>query len=321
MRRGIAFLILAAALMLSLIPTVAHATDRCFTNGYGTCSQGMGGAGVAFPIGQLSAATNPASLAAGDAGWEIGVGPFNPNRSYTVTGTPSGYPGTFGLAPGEVSSDSSLFFMPQFGFSKKMGEWSPMFSFGASYQSRTYMSKFDKYSGLFAEQGEFDIPSSWTIGIGLKPTKALDLAFDVQRIRYSDVKSVGHPMLPNLTQSALGTAGGAGFGWQDMTVFEAGLPYRAGGRWTWRGCNSYGNQPVPSSEVLFNILAPGVVQQHATIGFSKEVAPRRSFDFALTRAFSSTVTGPNPLEVPGKQQIAITMEQWVFTFGYSVRFK
>jgi len=421
MRRETAFLAVAVALMLTLTPLVAHATDGYFTNGYGTCSQGMGGAGVAFALGQISPATNPAALAAGSAGWELGFGLFNPNRSYDVTGAPSGYPGTFGLAPGEVSSGSSLFVMPHFGFSTRvgghsvvglalygnggmntnydtktfgfsptgvnmsqlfiaptwattfggchsvgvtavlayqmfkveglqafspfssnpakltnnstagafgggvrvgyLGEWSPMFSFGASYQSRVYMSTFDAYSGLFAEQGDFDVPSNWTLGIGLKPTKALDLAFDVQQIRYSEVQSVGNPMLPNLMQAPLGAAGGAGFGWQDMTVFKAGVQFRAGGGWTWRGGYSYGNQPVPTSEVLFNIIAPGVTQQHATFGFSKEVAPHRSFDFALVRAFNATVTGANPLEAPGQQTIALNMDQWVFTFGYSVSFK
>ena len=41
------------------------------------------------------------------------------------------------------------------------------------------MSEFDEYAGLFAEQGDFDIPSNWVIGIAIKPTENLDIAVDV----------------------------------------------------------------------------------------------------------------------------------------------
>lgn len=64
---------------------------------------------------------------------------------------------------------------------------------GVNYSSRVYMSEFDKYEGLFAEQGDFDIPENYAIGIAYKPTAELDLYFDIQRINYSDVKSVGNP--------------------------------------------------------------------------------------------------------------------------------
>ncbi|MEQ1488345.1 MAG: outer membrane protein transport protein, partial [Methylotenera sp.] len=40
-----------------------------------------------------------------------------------------------------------------------IGQINDTVTLGATYQSRTYMSKFDKYKGLFAEQGDFDIPS------------------------------------------------------------------------------------------------------------------------------------------------------------------
>ena len=86
----------------------------------------------------------------------------------------------------------------------------------------------------------------------------MDIAVDVQQVLYSGVASVGNPLLPNLMQSPLGTDGGAGFGWEDMTTIKGGVQLRAGEGWTWRAGYSYGSQPIPESEVLFNILAPGV---------------------------------------------------------------
>jgi long-chain fatty acid transport protein len=415
-------LALAAALMLLLVaPAQILATDGYFTLGYGTRSQGMGGTGVAFPLGTMSPATNPAGLALGDGGWELGVGLFNPNRAYEVTGIPSGYPGTVGLAPGKFESGSKLFPIPHFGFAKRaganamfgiamygnggmntnysaktfgfspvgvnlsqlfiaptyaarfggkhaigvtgligyqmfeakglqafsafssdptkltnngndssmgfgvrvgyLGQLSKQFAIGASYQSRIAMGEFKKYAGLYAEQGDFDIPSNWTVGVAITPNDKVRIAVDVQQMRYSEVKSVGNPMLPNLMQAPLGADGGAGFGWDDMTAVKFGIEHRVSDSFTWRAGYAYGQQPIPSSEVLFNILAPGVIEQHATFGFSKAVGDGKNLDFALTRAFNKNVSGPNPLEVPGLQTITLGMDQWVFTVGYAVRFK
>ena len=115
-----------------------------------------------------------------------------------------------------------------------LGELTDWLSVGASYQSRISMSSFDKYSGLFAEKGGFDIPQTFTGGIAVKPADKLTVALDVQWINYESVKSVGNDFLPNLALSPLGTTSGAGFGWHDMTVYKAGLQYEAGKDWVLR---------------------------------------------------------------------------------------
>jgi hypothetical protein len=38
------------------------------------------------------------------------------------------------------------------------------------------------------------------------------------------------------------------------------------------------------------------------------------------RALNGKVTGANPLEVPGRQQIKLSMNQWEYEVGYSVKF-
>ncbi|HHL42987.1 MAG TPA: hypothetical protein ENJ42_05165, partial [Hellea balneolensis] len=53
------------------------------------------------------------------------------------------------------------------GFGGRIGlEWevSDAVRIGGTYQTKINMSKFDKYAGLFANGGEFDIPSSFQIG-------------------------------------------------------------------------------------------------------------------------------------------------------------
>ena len=46
-----------------------------------------------------------------------------------------------------------------------------------------------------------------------------------------------------------------------MTIFKFGIMYKLPEMWTLYGGYSYGQQPIPEAEVLFNILAPGTVEQ------------------------------------------------------------
>lgn len=180
------------------------------------------------------------------------------------------------------------------------------------------MSEFDKYAGLFAEQGDFDIPANWSIGLAAKATPDLTFALDLQKIYYSDVNAVGNAMLPNLQTSLLGDNGGAGFGWEDMTVIKAGAQWKSSPEWTWRAGLSFADQPIPDSEVLFNILAPGVIETHATLGFTRALAANQDLDVALMRGFSNSVSGTNALDPA--QTIELKMDQWEIALGYSYKF-
>ena len=193
-------------------------------------------------------------------------------------------------------------------------------SLGISFSPTIQMSKFDAYCGLFAQEGSFDIPASATAGLAYELVEPLTVTADYQRIHYSDIPAVGNAFLPNIATSPLGSEGGAGFGWQDIDVYKVGLQWKASDVWTWRAGYSKSEQPIPDSEVLFNILAPGVVQDHITIGFSKVMERSGRFNVALMYAPSNTVRGGNPLEVPGGQQIELKMQEYEIEFGYSYGF-
>ena len=75
-----------------------------------------------------------------------------------------------------------------------LGQFSDAVSIGAFYQSKIWAGKFDKYAGLFAQGGGFDVPASYGAGIAVKPSAALTIAADVKRIEYSDIQSVGNPL-------------------------------------------------------------------------------------------------------------------------------
>ena len=210
--------------------------------------------------------------------------------------------------------DSSTGFGAKLGW---QGEVSPGLTLGASYQTKTSMGSFDKYKGLFAEQGGFDIPATATIGLAYKTTPSSTLVFDVQQIYYSGVASISNP-ISNIGPGNLGTNNGAGFGWEDMTVYKLGYQWSTSSDWTWRVGYSYGKQPIPDSEVLFNILAPGVIEQHITFGFTNKLSPTSEWNFAAMYAPSKSVTGTNPLWPT--QTVELKMYEYQVEASYSWKF-
>jgi long-chain fatty acid transport protein len=145
------------------------------------------------------------------------------------------------------------------------GRLSPMVTLGASYSSKVNMGRFKKYQGLFAEAGDFDIPSNYAIGLAVMPDANLTLAADFSRIEYSKVASVGNP---SAAAAPLGADNGPGFGWRDISVVKLGVAYRMNNDLTLRAGVNKGGNPIRGSDVTFNILAPGVVRQHVTLGFT-----------------------------------------------------
>lgn len=188
------------------------------------------------------------------------------------------------------------------------------FSMGLNYAPKINMSKFDKYAGLFAGQGDFDIPESFAIGFAFTPTDKEAFAVDVRQVRYSGVKAVANKFASG---GPLGADNGPGFGWRDMTVVKFGYENKMDPLWTWRLGASYGRQPIAGSEVLFNILAPGVQEWEFTGGFSRKLG-KGELNFAAMYSPPKKVSGVNPM-APG-QMIDLNMRQWEFEVGYSIKF-
>lgn len=89
------------------------------------------------------------------------------------------------------------------------GQLGPALTLGATYQTKTRMSKLDKYRGLFASRGEFDIPENFGAGVAFKASPALTVAADVVRINYGDIPAVGNPIDCLFTGCQLGGPDGA----------------------------------------------------------------------------------------------------------------
>ena len=194
---------------------------------------------------------------------------------------------------------------------------------GATYQTKTYMTEFDKYKGLFAEQGDFDVPEQYGFGLALKPVRNLTVAADYQRINYSDVNSVGNTLQPGLYNSKLGNSDGAGFGWRDVNVYKIGLLYNYSDNLVLRAGYNHTTQPIPQSQTYFNILAPGVVQDHLSLGFTYVFENKSELSLAYTHAFENKVRGvgsiPNdPNNGGGNANLKMYQDSLGIAYGWNM---
>jgi len=206
------------------------------------------------------------------------------------------------------------------------GKITPELTIGATYATKTSMGSFDKYKGLFAEQGDFDIPANFGVGVAWKATPELTLAADYMRIQYSGVKSIANPVnnLFPITQfgpaNTFGSNNGPGFGWDDVNVFKLGAAYQMGD-WTLRGGYTYNSQPIPESQTFLNIYAPGVVQNHLSLGATWATSKTGELSFNYIHAFENTVKGSGSIPPAfGGGEVNLTMYQNSFGVAYGWKF-
>ena len=201
-----------------------------------------------------------------------------------------------------------------------------MADLGISYRTKIDMEKWDDYADLFAEDGTFDIPSTLWVGLAIEVAENMMLVADYQRIWYGDSDAISND-LQNLfdcpalggsdLESCLGGNRGAGFGWDNMDIFKIGLQWQARPHVTGRLGYSHASQPIGSDQVLFNILAPAVVEDHITLGAT---VTTRIGDITLEamHAFGHSVKGQNPFDP--SQTIRLSMEQFEVGAAWSARF-
>ena len=176
-----------------------------------------------------------------------------------------------------------------------IGQIAPQWRLGATWASKI-QGRFDKYKGLFAEQGGFDIPANYGVGVSWQPAKDWTLGLDYQVIELSDVKSVGNPLSQLTAQGQLlGSTNGPGFGWKDVKVVKLGVIHQLNDALTLRAGYSHATQPIPKSEAFLNVLAPGVVQDHLTAGFTWQASANSEWSAHYTHAFEKTVKGTSAI--------------------------
>ena len=298
-----------------LIPEFGYNTMMSSNLSLGISVYGNGGMNTTYPQGTFNCGGPAANMLCGggplgvdlmqlmiaptvayklNAQHSVGVSLLVGYQRFKATGLQAfdnapGFP-PFTGAPGSVTNngtDSSSGVGLRVGY---QGRLSDMVTVGAAYAPKMNMSSFDKYKGLFAGGGDFDIPSHFNIGVAFTPTPALTVAVDVGRINYSDVASVSNP---TASPAPLGAPNGPGFGWKDIDVFKLGVAWRMSDALTLRAGYNKGGNPISPANVSFNIIAPGVTTQHYTAGFTLATGQASEISGALMVAPRQTVTGPS----------------------------
>ena len=318
------------------IPSLAGSYNINDSSSYGWAFYGNGGMNTTW-TGQGAGAPAPGPFYGGktgvdyaqaflqltydrrfESGFSVGVSPIFVAQRFKAFGV-GAFMG-FSSAPTKLTDNGYDW---SYGYGAKIGgqvDIGAGFRFGASYQTRMYMTEFDKYAGLFAEQGDMDVPSAFQAGFSWDSASGgVTVALDYKRINYEDIKAVSNPFMPNIMgPGQLGDNNGAGFGWENINIYKLGAQFEVTPTIKLRAGVAINDQPIPETEVMFNILAPGVMEQHYTTGLTWQVTPNSAVNFAFMYAPSVSVTGPNPLF--NSQTITIEMWQWESTVGWTWTF-
>jgi long-chain fatty acid transport protein len=287
------------------------------------CPPGTAGTGV-FCAGTLSVDLMQAFISLGYArrfgAFSVGISPVAAVQRIKVQGL-----GAFAGVSSDPTHLTNNGYDYSYGGGVRAGvQWNvvPNFRIGFSGQSPMWMTKFDKYAGLFAEDGKFDIPGNLTAGVAWDVMPALTLMVDYKHIFYGSVPSIANPMS---SPGFLGLSNGPGFGWHDVDVIKIGAEWRASPVWTWRVGYAHNTNPIKSPDVTFNILAPGVVTDHFTGGFAYKATQNSTLEFAAAYVPSHSVSGPEKTGAPpftstAGSNIELSMHQYQFTLGYTYEF-
>jgi len=180
------------------------------------------------------------------------------------------------------------------------------------------MEKFDKYKGLLAEAGGFDLPPQINLGLSWKFSDRVTAALDYQKIYYGHIKSLSNPndrlfAPPN----NLGGDDGLGFGWEDVGIIKLGVEWQYNPKLTLRAGYSYASDAISGEDGLFNILAPAVVKDHVSVGASWRYDKHSAVNLAFTHGIKKSTDGTNPNVAPQTGSLNLSVNELEISWSKS----
>ncbi|EHD22331.1 MULTISPECIES: OmpP1/FadL family transporter [Brenneria] len=194
---------------------------------------------------------------------------------------------------------------------------------GLTWSSKIKAEEFDRYAGLFADGGSFDIPENYGVGLAYKVTPALTVSADAQEIKYGSVRSIANEfdVQSVFAGDNFGSKNGPGFGWRDVTVYKLAVSYALSPQLTLRGGFSHADQPVQKSQTFLNVLAPGVIRNHLSVGLTWAPSPDGELSLAYTHGFKETVNGNGSIPAAfGGGEANVKMSQDILGIAYAWKF-
>ena len=314
-----------------LVPEVGYNQTLSDTLSFGVTAYGNGGMNTTYPGDQLNCGYGPANALCGQGKlgvdlMQLVVAPtlaYKLHERHSIGVSPllvfqwfKGY-GLEGFSQMSTNAsklsgsgyDNSQGVGVRLGY---MGQLSDAVTLGVSYSPKVSMSRFKEYAGLFANQGEFDIPANVTMGLAVKATPSVTVAADYQRIDYGKVPAIGNAAVTG----PLGGTPGGGFGWRNIDVFKLGVQWQMSPTVTLRAGYNHSDNPVTSANITPNVVAPGVMTSHYTLGATYAMSPASELTWAFMYAPRVRVSGPSMLagtETVSMRQTSIGL-QWGMKF-------
>ncbi|MBP9905772.1 MAG: outer membrane protein transport protein [Rhodoferax sp.] len=167
--------------------------------------------------------------------------------------------------------------------------------------------------GGFLDKGkitvvDFQMPAVLAFGAAWQASPSLQVAADIKRIGWNSVmKSF------KMRYDSAMMGGSVSFAmpqnWEDQTVLNLGLAWKANQQLTLRAGLNLADNPVPDAYV--NPLFPATVKNHVTLGMGYKVSDKGEINAAVTFAPKVTVTsGAGP-------EISHSQTNWQFMYSHS----
>ncbi len=200
------------------------------------------------------------------------------------------------------------------------GETDGGISWGASYRFKTDMDEFDKYKGLFPNQGDLDVAPTFTLGMAMPVGNGMTFALDYHFVDYEAVDAISNPVSKFTEEGVLfGADNGPGFGWSSISVIKAGLEIPTSADMTWRVGASVGEDPLESDEFSLAFLVPATPTVHLTAGFTKMLDETTELSGAWIHVPNREESG-DFASAFGGGELSAEMEQNLFELSYSKLF-
>lgn len=215
------------------------------------------------------------------------------------------------------------------------GAWGMGFQAGAIYKATpklnlgfSYASKqsFQDFEWNVVNENPFlpNFGQSRTIAFAMDAPAvyAGGFAYDTGKLLWTgDARYLTYSSTEGFSKSGFDATGAVqGFGWEDILVVATGLQYTLTNEVALRGGWNYSENPIPESQSLFNLPAPAIVQNHATVGVGFQLVEGLHIDLGYYHVFSNEITGPmyGPAGPMAGSSVTSKMfeDSMVLTFGF-----
>ena len=178
----------------------------------------------------------------------------------------------------------------------------PRLAITAAYQSRVDMDEFNSYRGVYADAGDFDIPTQSSFGVSYAVTPTFTADLGVDRLNYSEIKPFTSNGLPLRFLALLGDGLSPNFAWQDLTVYSAGWSWRNSALGELRFRYTTRQQPLPTSALLSQALQDNISRYAVSMGWSRPTGRQSRISLLTNYASAPYLVGaPSYNSQIGKQ--------------------